>query len=131
MRICLSAAMALFPLMAPAQTGRGPSLPVTAMQAGTLDGLRWQARPVVVLGEAGPVADQIAALRAASGALAERQVTLLTDGPGAEGLRPAQGVRVLLIGKDGGVKLRRDAPVDPDEIIGLIDAMPMRRREAP
>lgn len=122
--------MALWPVMAPADAGRGASLPVTRLQADTLDGLRWQARPVVVLGEAGAVARQIDAFRPAAGALAEREVTLLTDGPGADGLRPAQGLRVLLIGKDGGVKLRRDAPVTADEIIGLIDAMPMRRREA-
>ncbi|TGN50206.1 DUF4174 domain-containing protein, partial [Paracoccus liaowanqingii] len=67
---------------------------------------------------------------AAAGALAEREVVLLTDGPGAEALRPGTGLRVLLIGKDGGVKLDRDGPVTPDEITALIDTMPMRRREA-
>ncbi|TJZ93763.1 DUF4174 domain-containing protein [Paracoccus gahaiensis] len=130
MRFCLTAAMAFWPVMAPADTGRGAGLPVAALQTDTLAQLRWQARPVVVLGEEGPVADQIARMRAASGALAEREVTLLTDGPGAEDLRPAAGLRVLLIGKDGGIKLDRDGPVTPDEIIALIDSMPMRRREA-
>ncbi len=37
--------------------------------------------------------------------------------------------QVLLVGKDGGVKLRRDRPVAASEITALIDAMPMRREE--
>jgi hypothetical protein len=36
---------------------------------------------------------------------------------------------VLLIGKDGGVKLRREGGVKLDEILSLIDTMPMRQRE--
>jgi hypothetical protein len=36
---------------------------------------------------------------------------------------------VLLIGKDGGVKLRRKGGVKLDEIFSLIDTMPMRQRE--
>jgi len=36
---------------------------------------------------------------------------------------------VLLIGKDGGVKLRREGRVELAEIFSLIDTMPMRQRE--
>ena len=36
---------------------------------------------------------------------------------------------VLLIGKDGGVKLRREGGVELAEIFALIDTMPMRQRE--
>ncbi|NBF41151.1 MAG: DUF4174 domain-containing protein [Spirochaetes bacterium] len=36
---------------------------------------------------------------------------------------------VLLIGKDGGVKLRAEEPVTTTELFSLIDSMPMRRRE--
>ena len=36
---------------------------------------------------------------------------------------------VLLIGKDGGVKLRREGGVKLGEIFSLIDSMPMRQRE--
>ena len=36
---------------------------------------------------------------------------------------------VLLIGKDGGVKLRREGRVELKEILVLIDTMPMRQRE--
>jgi hypothetical protein len=36
---------------------------------------------------------------------------------------------VLLIGKDGGVKLRSDVPLTADRIFATIDSMPMRQRE--
>ncbi len=36
---------------------------------------------------------------------------------------------VLLVGRDGGVKLRRRVPVAASEITALIDTMPMRRSE--
>jgi hypothetical protein len=37
--------------------------------------------------------------------------------------------QVLLIGKDGGVKLRSSEPVSMKDLFGLIDSMPMRRQE--
>ena len=37
--------------------------------------------------------------------------------------------RVLLVGKDGGVKLDREVPVSTGELFSLIDSMPMRRQE--
>lgn len=37
--------------------------------------------------------------------------------------------RVILVGKDGTVKLDRDNPVSGDDLFRLIDAMPMRRME--
>jgi hypothetical protein len=36
---------------------------------------------------------------------------------------------LILVGKDGGVKLRRNDPVDLEEIFRLIDSMPMRQDE--
>ena len=36
---------------------------------------------------------------------------------------------VIVVGKDGGVKLRRNEQVNLDEIFLLIDGMPMRREE--
>ena len=35
----------------------------------------------------------------------------------------------ILVGKDGGIKLRQDALVKLEEVFNLIDAMPMRREE--
>lgn len=104
-------------------------LPVTPLTDALLQDLRWQARPVVILGRPERVRDQIAAFQAASAALADREVVLLTDGPDAARLRDGSDLQVLLIGKDGGVKMSEAGMVDPDRIIGLIDAMPMRRRE--
>ena len=43
-------------------------------------------------------------------------------------IRPGR-FTVLLIGKDGGVKLRREGGVKLGEIFSLIDTMPMRQRE--
>ena len=37
--------------------------------------------------------------------------------------------KVVLVGKDGGVKLERDSPVTTTELFSLIDSMPMRRDE--
>jgi len=54
--------------------------------------------------------------------------------PRAPELRSRYGVSgdsfaLLLVGKDGGVKLTRNEPVALDEICALVDRMPMRRRE--
>jgi len=44
-------------------------------------------------------------------------------------LNPADDFAGWLIGKDGGVKHRFSAPVDPKEVFRLIDSMPMRKQE--
>ena len=36
---------------------------------------------------------------------------------------------IVLIGKDGGRKLRETKPVEPSELFQLIDSMPMRKNE--
>ena len=36
---------------------------------------------------------------------------------------------VVLIGKDGGEKLRRATPLSPEELFAIVDARPMRRAE--
>ncbi len=41
----------------------------------------------------------------------------------------APAFSVVLIGKDGGEKLRRQAPLAPAELFAIVDAMPMRREE--
>ncbi len=52
----------------------------------------------------------------------------------AAALRERYGVAentftIILIGKDGGEKERHSAPVAPETLYAVIDAMPMRRRE--
>ena len=36
---------------------------------------------------------------------------------------------IVLVGKDGGEKLRRTTPLSPEELFSIVDAMPMRRAE--
>lgn len=42
---------------------------------------------------------------------------------------PDSGFEILLIGLDGGVKLRQDEAIETGALFALIDAMPMRRQE--
>ena len=42
---------------------------------------------------------------------------------------PSNAFNLILVGKDGGIKLKRSDPVDLREVFGLIDSMPMRQRE--
>ncbi len=44
-------------------------------------------------------------------------------------LQPDGGFQAILIGKDGGVKLRETRAVSKEVLFGLIDSMPMRARE--
>lgn len=42
---------------------------------------------------------------------------------------PARQFTVVLIGKDGGEKIRATLPIRPGELFATIDAMPMRQEE--
>ena len=70
---------------------------------------------------------------AAAGGYRERDMTV-TVVTGPSGLRSRFGIspgqfRVILVGKDGGVKLSSGSPVSAATLFALIDAMPMRRDE--
>lgn len=71
--------------------------------------------------------------RAAVSGFRDRDMTVtVVTGPSA--LRRRFGIgagqfRVILVGKDGGVKLSSDAPVSAATLFSLIDSMPMRRDE--
>ncbi|RXF69581.1 DUF4174 domain-containing protein [Hansschlegelia zhihuaiae] len=120
--------------------------------AAGLDAFRGKSRPVVVFApsrEAPAVADQLKRLAGAREALTEREmpvfvvttrgVTTLSGGRApatltAAGLRQAYGVKddafaIVLVGKDGGEKLRSAEPVDAAKLTGLVDEMPMRKQE--
>ena len=43
--------------------------------------------------------------------------------------QPLAGFRVVLIGKDGGVKRAETQPLAPASLFGTVDKMPMRRQE--
>lgn len=115
-----------------------------------LEHLRWQKRVIVVMAASADdptLVDQESRLRAAAADLAERDVVLITatddtvtiDGATSNPATAAHlrqsyasgtsGFQVLLIGKDGGVKLHSAEPVAAGDFFALIDTMPMRRRE--
>ncbi len=98
---------------------------------------QWIARPVVVFANtaANPAfEEQLALLADDIDDLVERDVVLITDtAPDTPTelrtkLRP-RGFMLTLIGKDGGVKLRKPFPWDVRELSRSIDKMPMRQRE--
>jgi len=95
-------------------------------------------RVVVVVAESNDprAAQQYAALEHDAAALRERDVVVQAITPeAARRDRPELSVNsqasfeILLIGKDGGIKLRREQPVAAHEITALIDTMPMRKSE--
>jgi hypothetical protein len=117
---------------------------------GGMESYKWQSRPLLLFAPAGNEA-HLRAMRAdlaeqAAGA-ADRDIVLIEVVPGqsragdtplsqdqAAQLRRRYRVRtdafaVVLVGKDGMVKLQEDRPVPVGSLFELIDQMPMRRRE--
>ena len=115
-----------------------------------LDGLRWERRPLLVFAPSAgaPLAVALgAALGRADVGLFDRDMIVIEvygdDSARADGASLPSGTAahlrqrfdvaateelVVLVGKDGGEKLRTASP-DLDAIFSLIDTMPMRRRE--
>ena len=102
-----------------------------------LDAFKWAARPVVVFADSAndpAFQRQLELLAARTEELVERDVVLITyTDPDARSslrtkLRP-RGFMLTLIGKDGGVKLRKPFPWDVRELTRQIDKMPIRRQE--
>ncbi|NND40465.1 MAG: DUF4174 domain-containing protein [Silicimonas sp.] len=113
--------------------------PSTIFDASEVDlaDFKWVARPVVVFAEspADPAfREQVELLTERLEELVERDVVLITDTSPDEKsdirrkLRP-RGFMLTLIGKDGGVKLRKPFPWDVRELTRQIDKMPIRRQE--
>ena len=113
--------------------------PTTVFSAAdiTLSDFKWQARPVVVFADsdANPAfQEQLTLLAEGSDALVERDVIVIVDtDPDARSdlrrkLRP-RGFMLTLIGKDGGVNLRKPFPWDARELSRSIDKMPLRQQE--
>ncbi len=112
---------------------------------GSLASWRWKSRLLLVFApDAGNA--QLAGQRhiladARQGARARDLVPIeiigdrASDSLDAAALRRAHHVApdrfaVILIGKDGGEKLRRSQPIEAGLLFGLIDTMPMRQQEA-
>lgn len=113
--------------------------PAQIFEAGdiALSDLQWTARPIVVFANSPrdpAFVDQMAEIERGLSDLAERDVILITDtDPESDSalrrqLRP-RGFMLVLIGKDGQVKLRKPLPWTVRELSRSIDKMPMRQRE--
>lgn len=110
---------------------------ISAPESDNLNDFLWQSRPIVVFADSENdprFEQQIALLEAQAAALLERDVVILTDTTPSDKsdlrkkLRP-RGFMMVLIGKDGGVKLRKASPWDVREVSRVIDKMPVRQRE--
>lgn len=102
-----------------------------------LSSYQWTHRPLVVFANSPEDVNytrQIKMLESGLNQLLVRDVVVLTDtnpsevSPLRELLRP-RGFALLLIGKDGQVKLRKPFPWSVRELSRAIDKMPMRRQE--
>lgn len=109
------------------------------MNAGKLEELRWKNRVLLIYAPAGSerqLALQEQSLRTHEAELKERDVAQIILREPAEDRKTADrfklaeaGFTVLLIGKDGGEKLRSHDVVSPAMLCDLIDSMPMRQQE--
>lgn len=103
--------------------------------------MQWQQRPLLIFSATGD-ARLIAQREAVAHGYAERDIHIVTivgdavagAADSAAALRRRYHIEpgaftVILIGKDGGEKLRSAAPLPADRLFATIDAMPMRRDE--
>lgn len=100
---------------------------------------KWIARPVIVFADA-PLdpafREQMELLQSRTDELVERDVILIVDTtPDRDSrsdlrreMRP-RGFMLTLVGKDGGVKLRKPFPWNVRELSRQIDKMPIRQKE--
>lgn len=125
------------PEPAPAAEEPAPSLRVIPADEIEPEALLYEARPVVVFADSPQnpsFVQQIQALTASPLALIDRDVVVITDAdPAANGawrrmLRP-EGFSLVIMDKDGQVKLRKPFPWDVREITRAIDKFPSRRQE--
>lgn len=123
---------------------------VSASRAFAIDELnryKSENRVVILFGQAGDqkIAKQVEILKNQESNLAERAVVVMTvigdevrpvygdaTGVDARKLRQQADIRdntfqAVVIGKDGGVKLRSSNVLTDDKLFGLIDSMPMRK----
>jgi hypothetical protein len=103
----------------------------------TLENFAWTHRPIIVFSNSPDDINfkrQVNMLRSNIEELEERNVVVLLDSdPTVEStlrktLRP-RGFALILIGKDGQIKLRKPFPWDVRALSRTIDKMPMRRQE--
>lgn len=118
--------------------------------ASAMSAYQWKKRPIVVFSPSesdARLVRQKSIINGARTGFLDRDVVViyviggvashdLGQGPGMSGaalrsrFRASEGAfRVLLIGKDGGIKLDGPSPITSADLFGEIDRMPMRRDE--
>lgn len=118
------------------------ALPNASNSQGLAD-YKWENRIILLIDAEGEsFKEQLTVLKKHKAALEERDIIVLRysdnkvlDINGAkstinpESIPAKNFTGLLLLGKDGGVKLKKKFVVQPDEIFDLIDGMPMRKSE--
>lgn len=119
------------------------------LMAQNIEQYRWQNRIIVLLTESlesTALHDQLKELKSNKDGLEDRKIIVFAATPdswdkGLEELIPIQGNELynefsseksfeyILIGLDGGIKLRKSTFVSNSELFGIVDSMPMRRNE--
>lgn len=111
--------------------------PLWASEEVTLDQYLWKARPLVIFAPSQDdprLVQQLEWLEDRKDEIEERDVVVVVDVEAEEtsSLRDKfhpRDFQIILIGKDGQVKLRKPFPWDVRELSRQIDKMPMRRQE--
>ncbi len=138
-RLQTLAAIALFSLLPVVGSAAEdlPELPLVAADVADLKQFLWTKRPIVVFADSAAdprFIEQMTFLEADAAALVARDVVVIADtDPAAKSglraeLRP-RGFGLVLIDKDGEVKLRKPAPWSVREITRSIDKWPTRQQE--
>lgn len=122
---------------ATAQEAAAPRLDPLPASAVVLADFLWLKRPVVIFADSPndpAFVTQLRNLAEDPGPLIERDVVILTDTDPADPsearrkLRP-RGFSMVLLDKDGAVKLRKPLPWSVREIVRAIDNFPLRQQE--
>lgn len=137
LRSTLNVVLFTLALNSAAQAARQPEPLFQTLQPGqnSLEHYRWHKRLLMIFAPSDRDADfmrQMALLQQQQDALRERDIVVLSDVRPADGgalraqLNPA-GFEIVLVGKDGGMKLRETRPVSAEALLSLVDRMPMRQ----
>lgn len=111
-----------------------------------LDSYQWKNRLVIINGESKNSSEQLMVFKGLEEEITDRDIRLIQifkekviindkTEPGIlpellrENLQLSDQFACLLIGKDGGIKLRSSSLVDAETIFQLVDSMPMRQAE--
>jgi outer membrane receptor for Fe3+-dicitrate len=128
------------------------AIALTTSQVSAMDSLtqfHWVNRVLILNGSADSAAfeQQVAVLKSRSNDLAERDMVVLhvsddevrtiygaaqkvdADALKSQAQLSGSGFQVVLVGKDGGVKLRSNTAISDVELFDIIDRMPMRQAE--